>query len=194
MNDFIQYDITAFQEEQPLREWLKKQMTSTRSTFLAFADDGVIWGSLVENELVTSYDLDKDVSPELREKTLQQVFVFGSKDEIRLFRDEHGNWKTLRIVDVGEKLVESQILWGDENVGEVQRGFLRLKDNLKGIPDQLIPSKEKLVEGKCLRLEIHHLVEYDDKTGEARIAISRLAGLDIGDKNSVGEQNKEVAE
>lgn len=82
MNDFIQYDITAFQEEQPLREWLKKQMTSTRSTFLAFADDGVIWGSLVENELVTSYDLDKDVSPELREKTLQQVFVFGSKDEI----------------------------------------------------------------------------------------------------------------
>lgn len=183
MKDFIKNDVTAFQKSQSLREWLKGQMSLTRSNFLAFADDGVIWGTLVNGEIVTSHDLDEDVSPDLQEKTLQQVFVFGNDDEVRLFRDELGEWKALRVIDAGEKIVESQILWGDENIGEVQKGFLRLKDNFKGIPDQLIPGKVKLGEGQCMRLEVHHLVEYDNQTGEARIAISRLAGLSIGEKN-----------
>lgn len=188
MKDFIQNDVTAFQKNESLQDWLKGQLSLTRSTFLAFADDGVIWGALVDGELVTSHDLDEDVSPKLQEKTLQQVLVFGKDDEVRLFRDELGEWKALRVIDVGEKIVESQILWGAENVGEVENGFLRVRDNLKGIPDQLIPSKAKLGEGQCLRLKIHHLVEFDKETGEARIAISRLAGL------SVGEKNNEVAE
>jgi len=194
MSNFIKNDVNAFQKSQPLSEWLKQQMSLTRSTFLAFADDGVIWGTLVNGELVASHDLDKDVSPKLQEKTLQQVFVFGKDDEVRLFRDELGEWKTLHVIDTGEKIVESQILWGDENNGEVENGFLRVKDNLKGIPDQLIPSKVKLGNDQCMRLEVHHLVEYDNQTGEARIVISRLAGLDIGERNSVGEKNNEVAE
>jgi len=187
MNSFIKNDVTVFQKSQSLREWLKQQMSLTRSKFIAFADDGIIWGTLVNDKLITSRDLDKGVSSELQEKTLQQAFVFGKDDEIRLFRDELGGWKTLRVVDSGEKIVESQILWGDENIGEVENGFLRVKDSLKGIPDQLIPSEAKLGKGQCLRLEVHHLVEYDNETGEARIAISRLAGL------SIGEKNKEVA-
>ena len=109
--------------------------------------------------------------------------MFGKDDEIRLFRDELGEWKALRVIDTGEKIVESQVLWGDENIGEVQNGFLRLKDNLKGIPDQLIPSNAKLGKGQCMRLEIHHLVEFDNQSGEARIAISRLADLSVGEKN-----------
>jgi CRISPR-associated protein (TIGR03984 family) len=183
MNDFIKNDVNAFQKSQSLREWLKQQMSPTRSNFLAFADDGVMWGTLVNDELVTAHDLDKDVSPELQEKTLQQAFVFGKDDEVRLFHDELGEWKTLRVVDAGEMIVESRILWGDESIGEVEKGFLRVKDSLKGIPDQLVPSKTKLGDGQCVRLEVHHLVEYDDLTGEARIAISRLAGLSIGEKN-----------
>lgn len=183
MKDFIQNDVTAFQKSDSLRDWLKGQMSLTRSTFLAFADDGVIWGTLVEGELVASHDIDEDVSPKLQEKTLQQVLVFGKDDEVRLFRDELGEWKALRVIDVGEKIVESQILWGAENIGEVEKGFLRVRDNLKGIPDQLIPSKAKLTEGQCFRLKIHHLVEFDEETGESRITISRLAGLSVGYKN-----------
>ncbi len=183
MKDFIQNDVTAFQKSDSLRDWLKGQMNLTRSTFLAFADDGVIWGTLVDNELITSHDLDGYVSPKLQEKTLQQVFVFGKDDEVRLFRDELGEWKALRVIDAGEKIVESQVLWGSENAGELQKGFLRVRDNLKGIPDQLIPSKAKLAEGQCFRLKIHHLVEFDEETGEARIVISRLAGLSVGYKN-----------
>jgi CRISPR-associated protein (TIGR03984 family) len=183
MSDFIKNDVNVFQKSQSLREWLKQQMSLTRPNVLAFADDGVIWGALVNDELVTSHDLDKDVSPELQEKTLQQAFVFGKDDEVRLFHDELGEWKALRVVDAGEMIAESQILWGDENIDDVQNGFLRIKDNQKGIPNQLIPSKTKLGEGQCIRLEVHHLVEYDDLTGEARIAISRLAGLTVGEKN-----------
>lgn len=163
-------------ENNDVRAWLEGQMSDTRPTLLAFADDGVTWGRLVNGRLVTGPG-----QPELRGKTLQQAFVFGADDEVRLFRDELGAWKARWVVDAGDIIVESQILWGDKSEGR-QGDFLQVSEFRKGIPNQFIPVDDIFGDEECIRLEVHHMVTYDNETGEARIALSRLAGLSIGKK------------
>ena len=165
-------------ENNDVRAWLESQMSEERPTLLAFADDGVIWGRSVNNKLVTGLG-----QPELRGSTLQQAFVFGQKDEVRLFHDELGDWKTSHVADTGEVIVESQILWGAQSEGDAQNGFLQVSEFRKGIPNQYLPVDGPLGIDDCIRLEVHHLVEYDKDTGEARIAISRLAGLKVGTRD-----------
>jgi CRISPR-associated protein (TIGR03984 family) len=165
-------------ENNDVRTWLESQMNEKRPTLLAFADDGVIWGRLMSNKLVTGHD-----QPELRESTLQQAFVFGQEDEIRLFHDELGNWKTSHVADEGDVIVESQILWGDQSEGDAQNGFLQVSEFRKGIPNQFLPVERPIGNDECVRLEVHHLIEYDEETGEARVAISRLAGLKVGKRD-----------
>ncbi len=165
-------------ENNDVHAWLESQMSEERPTLLAFADDGAIWGRLTNKKLVTGPN-----QPNLRGSTLQQAFVFGQKDEVRLFHDELGNWKTSHVVDAGDVIVESQILWGDQSEGDTQNGFLHVSEFRKGIPNQYLPIDGSLGKDDCVRLEVHHLVEYDKETGEARIAISRLAGLSIGSKS-----------
>lgn len=164
-----------------IRTWLESQMSKDRATLLAFADDGVIWGYW-DGKLTTTHDVDASY-PILHDKTLQQAFIFGKDSEIRLFRDELGNWKAFEVKDVGEKIVESQILWGDKPAAN-QSGnpiFQRLSAERKGIPDQLIPVQGNVDENSAVRLEIHHLVDYTE-AGEAYVAMSRLAGLSVGRK------------
>jgi len=166
--------------------WLAAQVDEQHPTLLAFADDGVIWGRKVNGSLKTCHDIDNKMGPELRGETLQEAFVFGAAEEIRLFRDELGNWKALRVMDGENVIKESQILWGDELVGISQDGFSRIKDNSKGIPDQLVPLEVKALAAQdCIRLDVHHLVEINQNTGEARIALSRLAGLRVGLRTEV---------
>jgi len=159
------------------RAWLAGQLNESRPTLLAFADDGVIWGRLVDGKLVTGPG-----QPELRDATLQQAFVFGKADEVRLFRDELGGWQARRVFDAGEVIVESQILWGEQSEGQPQGGFLQVSEYRKGIPNQYLPVDETLGNGECVRLEVHHLVGFDQETGEARIMLSHLAGLSIGQR------------
>lgn len=159
-----------------VRAWLEGQMSDKRPSLLAFADDGVIWGRFVAGKLVTVPD-----APELRGLTLQQAFVFGAEDEVRLFRDELGAWKARLVVDSGDVIVESQILWGDKSEGR-QGNFLQVSEFRKGIPDQFLPVDGTFGDEQCVRLEVRHMVTYDTETGEARIALSRLAGLSIGKK------------
>lgn len=166
-----------------IRAWLESQMREHNlSTLLAFADDGVIWGYWDGNQLTTSHDVDASYS-ELMEKTLQQAFAFNNKLEVRLFRDELGNWKAWQIKDAGEVITESQILWGDKPAEEQPDSpiFQRLLAERKGIPPQLIPVKGVVDNNFIVRLEVHHLVDYT-AAGEAYIAISRLAGLSVGMK------------
>lgn len=162
-------------ENNDVRTWLESQMSEERPTLLAFADDGVIWGRLVNKKLVTGPG-----QPGLRGSTLQQAFVFGQRDEVRLFHDELGNWQTSNVADAGDVIVESQILWGDQSEGEPLNGFMQVSEFRKGIPNQYLPVDGPLGNDDCVRLEVHHLVEYDKDTGEARIAISRLAGVRVG--------------
>jgi CRISPR-associated protein (TIGR03984 family) len=168
--------------------WLTQQLQE-HEFLLAFADDGVIWGKLADGQLVTSHKIDGAISPELRGETLQQAFVFGKESEVRLFRDELGNWKALRVVDGDDVIIESQVLWGSR-AHESKDGFTRVFDARQMGLDHIVPlevenSRLDLDESgkECLRLEVHHLVEYSPETGEARIALSRLAGLSVGQRD-----------
>ena len=175
-----------------VREWLAEQMKENKLTFLlAFADDGVIWGRMDKDSLIiaheTSQKEDKKNYTELRGKTLQQAHVFGEKIEVRLFRDEMGEWKALKIEDEGETIItENQVLWGDkldeDEYQPTDTGFMRLLAERKGIPPQTIPwDKKDFGKEKCVRLEVRHTVKYNED-GEAYIEFSRLAGLTVGDK------------
>lgn len=187
MNDFVRNDVQAPQAGK-LEDWLVEQLKNHGVTLLAFADDGVIWGRLVDGLLVTAPG-----APALHEKTLQQAYVFGKESEVRLFRDEMGNWKAVRLVDSGEWFPESRILWGSSSEKTVQDGYLRVSEYRSGIPDQFVPVDKPLGGGECLRLDVHHLVEFDKNTGEARIVISRLAGLRVGKKDEeIGKKNAEA--
>ena len=167
--------IEKLPENNDVRAWLESQMSDKRNTLLAFADDGVIWGRWANGKLVTAPN-----QPELRGKTLQQAFVFGADDEVRLFRNELGDWKARLVVDSGDVIVERQILWGDQSEGR-QGDFLEVSEFRKGIPNQFLPADGTFGDEECVRLEVHHMVTYEE-TGEARIALSRLAGLSIGNK------------
>lgn len=174
--------ISTLPQNGDIRTWIEAQMSEKGlQTLLAFADDGVIWGTLDDNKLLTSHDIDPSYA-ELQELTLQQAYLFSTATEVRLFRDELGNWKAIQIEDEGEIIYESQILWGDKaNENSTHPAFISLLANRKGIPPQLIPVKGSLKEDECVRLALHHKVEYTE-AGEAYIAISRLAGLSIGKK------------
>lgn len=177
---------TEPEDNQQVTKWLAAQLNDRHPYLLAFADDGVIWGRLVDGRLKTSHDIDSGASPELMGETLQQAFVFGPEEEIRLFHDELGNWKALCVKDGDPLILECQILWGDKLVESTPDGFSKVKDTTKGIPDQIIPLEIKsLTEKECIRLDIHHFVEFDEKTGEARISLSRLAGLRVGSREEV---------
>ncbi len=175
--------ITNLPVDGNVRGWIEGQLKGIESaTLLAFADDGVIWGDWKDGKLTTAHEVDSTY-PELREKTLQQAYLFNSDSEIRLFRDETGRWKSYQVKDQGEPLVERQILWGDKP-NTKQPGhpaFTSLLAERKGIPPQLIPVAGTMNAEDCVRLELHHMVDYTD-AGEAYIAISRLAGVSIGKK------------
>lgn len=175
-------EMDAPKNDKAVRDWLTAQITDQRPTLLAFADDGVIWGKKVDGKLVASHEISPAISPALRGETLQQAFVFGAGDEMRLFRDETGQWQALRVVDGEEVIRESQVLWGDEVI-EVRDGFTYLRDKKQQGLEHIVPIEVKLDDDQCLRLDVHHMVEYDQETGEARIVLSRLAGLRVGEKS-----------
>lgn len=175
-----------------VREWLAGRMKENNLiTLLAFADDGVIWGRMDDDKLVISHEAsqkdDKKNYTQLRGKTLQQVFAFSEMMEVRIFRDEMGDWKAMKIEDEGEQFItESQILWGDKPAKEedqpVNRQFTKLLAERKGIPPQILPiEREKYADGKYVRLEVHHMVDFNED-GEAYIKLSRLAGISFGEK------------
>lgn len=179
MSDLIKTDV-SLPESGKLKDWITKQLTQYGPTLLAFADDGVIWGKLVDGVLKTA-----ETAPELREKTLQQASIFGADCEVRLFRDEMGKWQALRVVDGDDPelvITESQVLWGNETKEPAEDGFIYASEYRAGIPGQWLPLEEPFGPEKCARLEIHHLVVVDPETGEARIAASRLAGLSVSER------------
>lgn len=180
-------DVKELPQNDDVLAWALAQMKQgSPQTLLAFADDGIIWGYWDGANLVAAREIDSTL-PELRGKTLQQAYIFDASAETRLFRDELGGWKSQRISsdtnDPEQVIVEKQILWGDklaENQPS-QSAFLRVLAERKGIPSQLIPVAGTLNNKTCIRLEVHHLVDYNEN-GEAYIVASRLAGLKIENK------------
>lgn len=207
--DLVKKDIPAPESDAEVEKWLTAQMDEERQFLLAHADDGVIWGKWVNGALRTSHEIAPDISPQLRGKTLQQAFVFGPKSEIRLFRDELGEWTVREITDpasTNDYIIEWQILWGDTVVkGEapekdkkvdpvLQKEFTHVRYKKQQGLDQILPLEispdqlNNLAEqpsGTRPRLRVHHFIEYDDCTGEGRIGLSRLVVLDMKDESEI---------
>ncbi|MDZ7344710.1 MAG: CRISPR-associated protein Csx19 [candidate division KSB1 bacterium] len=193
-----------------VRDWIAQKMkeiaqrvadTNGMTYLLAHADDGVIWGKFANGEFHTSDKVDpnradphKRISPELDGMTLQQAFLFNTACEIRLFRDELGNWQARKIDDNGigenECIDELQILWGDyvnkkdDYPRNLQFDFTLVRDKRQQGLDHLLPIKitaSDINKNHRARLRVRHFIEADENTGEARIALSRLVNLEIKD-------------
>src|SRR5437879_2532631 len=72
-------------------QWLCQQMRShTLKYLLAHDDNGVIWGLLDGEELITSHEVAPNYSPPLQAETLQMARLFAPKGELFVWRDETG--------------------------------------------------------------------------------------------------------
>lgn len=178
--------------DESVRDWLAAQLNEDRPYLLALADDGILWGRWYDGK---AYLGDEDKlklpgSPDLRGITLQQAYVFGQKEEVRLFRDEMGKWQARKLTDPdpADLIVETQVVWGDEFVKAYHdHGFTHVRERVQQGMDQVLPlivNKGDLPgpgqeRHRQVRLIVHHFVDDDEKTGERRICLSRLAGLEL---------------
>ena len=154
---------------------------------LSHADDGVSWGRLQGDRLITSSQLFKEyqVSPPLRAVTLQQACLFREIEEVRVWRKE-GGFQACRITDTDDENAasfdEAHILWGTHAEGW-EGGFTLLADGQEGLRHAVpldIPASsfERNSRYRPLRLLLRHYL-VNDSDGCARICLSRLLGLRI---------------
>ena len=157
--------------------WLLKQAHQYGLRYLlAHADDGVIWGRIDGNTLVTSHEIAL-YSPELRAVTLQQCRLFGVTGELLLWRDaEHWRGRYANDEIAADYIDEDQILWGSAAETPV-KGFTRVTEGAQGMRHAVpvVVTSEQL-EARQLRLRVRHYIDYNDD-GEARIVLSRLVQL-----------------
>jgi CRISPR-associated protein (TIGR03984 family) len=192
--------LDASADDAKVVEWITEQMQKEDRFLLAHADDGVIWGKSKDGEFQTGRKAAQhsawsaNISPELDGITLQQAFLFNAKNEIRLFRDELGNWQARQISSIeqdgklsDDMIEESQILWGNDYHKDFPiqlDGFTHVRDKTQEGLDQILPieiNKDEIQARKCARLKLHHFVVCDEETGEARIGLSRLVEVYVGD-------------
>ena len=164
-------------------EWLSQEANANRPFLLAFADDGVIWGKWEQGLNLAPSDF-QGVATQLRGETLQQAFVFGENEEVRLFHDAAGQWAACKTTDVPDQdaFDEIHILWGDALI-RAKDGFVHLRDLVQQGMDQILPldlTQADLDKNEVPRLLVRHYIEYDKKTGEARVFLSRLVKLGKG--------------
>ncbi|HKJ38881.1 MAG TPA: CRISPR-associated protein Csx19 [Anaerolineales bacterium] len=160
------------------KKWLEDNASDSRNFLLAFAYDGVIWGKH-DDQLKTSSPLNED--------TLQQAFLFGDTDELRLFRGEEGEWKACLTTDTNvdreDMIEEYQLLWGTEALSEQTiPGFTQVRDRVQQAMEHALPLDLNglNLDEEGPRLLVRHFIDYDNETGEARVFLSRLVKLGTG--------------
>ncbi|MGB3218740.1 MAG: CRISPR-associated protein Csx19 [Anaerolineae bacterium] len=183
--------------DEAVTKWLGEQIKEDRPFLLAHADDGVIWGKWTDGRRWIAHEIARNtssagISPELRGITLQQAFVFGMEDEVRLFRDELGAWQARKIVDadLDDTMIEHQMLRGDEVRLVLAHGFTHIRDRKQQGLDQIIPAaivQQDFERGRRPRLRVHHFLDYDADSGEARIALSRLVDIVVCSDKEVAQ-------
>ncbi|MCL4424050.1 MAG: CRISPR-associated protein Csx19 [Firmicutes bacterium] len=157
---------------------------------LAHADDGVIWGRVDANGIVTSHDVaqgDREamqVCPPLRRETMRQVRIFGQTAELLLWSDGGRRWQARVIRDASpgelttwdEGFDEPQLLWGNRGK-PLPQGFTFLRDAGQGlryaIPMSVPIGKDDHV--PQTRLLVRH---YLNKEGFAQVVASRLIDIE----------------
>jgi CRISPR-associated protein (TIGR03984 family) len=180
----IDNEFKAPESNEGVVRWLQDNASKERSNLLAFADDGVIWG-VYDGGLKTAPDsFDSELRPELNGETLQQAFLFGKNEELRLFRGANGDWRACLITDVdGQHVIdESQLLWGNKVEGQPLGGFTHVRDRVQQAMDHVLPLDLSGLDlnQESPRLLVRHFIDYDNETGEARIFLSRLVKLGTG--------------
>jgi CRISPR-associated protein (TIGR03984 family) len=167
-----------------------------RCYLLAHTERGVLWGLVsgagsAAAALVTSHDLfgARVGLATLDPKLLWELRLFGALGEVHLWRRGAG-WAASAIQDGGVRdqaiIVERQVLWGDQ-AEERRSGFTLLADGSEGLrhaPPIEIPQSAFAPRAKDrparrpVRLVVRHYLAHDT-AGNARIARSRLAGLEV---------------
>jgi CRISPR-associated protein (TIGR03984 family) len=165
--------------------WLVQQAGNSECYLLAHADDGLIWGKVENGVLTTSHDAARgtpyaEVSPPLREVTLQSARLFNNDCEILLWRDD-SSWRARAIYTANgdqatfvEAIDERQLLWGNQ-AEAISDTFTLLSDSGQGL--RHIAPVAISADALPLRLRVRHLIS-EDKTGFARITASRLVTLE----------------
>lgn len=170
---------------EPIK-WLSRRMRTYKLQYLlAHADDGVIWGRLDGEELITSHDVAPEYSPPLRAETLQTARIFARAGELLIWRGEAGAWAGRLIADAApgataewaEAFEERQVLLGT-NARLLERGFARMSEGSQGLC-HVVPlnlSGQIDERSRPLRLVVRHYLKADNY-GFVRVNASRLMSL-----------------
>lgn len=187
------YDVERLASEQcmPYLNWVTNGFKDgisdgSFSFLLAHCSDGVCWGRLTpdQNWRLSSQVFPK-VSSEVSESNLLEVRLFGIDQEVLVWQTEQG-FMGRRLTDAPEfdgahpcqPDDEKRILLGNKYL-ESQEGFT-LVNTARGL-QQAIPiecTDEDFTGHRWpLRLDIRHYFDQNEKTGEVRIAASRLKNV-----------------
>jgi CRISPR-associated protein (TIGR03984 family) len=95
--------------EEALRDWLEQTADEQGTRWLkGYDDDGVLWGRFdAGGTLTTAREVVRqskgeqaaDRFAQLRPVTLQEVYLFGREREVKLWRDDTGEWRVRYIRD-----------------------------------------------------------------------------------------------
>jgi CRISPR-associated protein (TIGR03984 family) len=165
-----------------LIDWLLKQAGDFQLRWLlSHADDGVIWGEVVNRRLMLSSQAAPQVSPDLRPQTLQTLRLFSPSGELMLWRYD-GQWWARLLEDEPEQdcIVEEWVLWGDQTASTELDGFTLLTENRQDGLQHAVPwdLSEADAKDRRLRLCVHSDIIYDS-SHQARLGYSRLVKLDL---------------
>lgn len=159
--------------------WLVKQAQEHGLRYLlAHTDEGVIWGRVDDDKLLTSHEVIPKYSPKLRAITVQQCRLFSQQGELLLWNDE-GEWRARLVTDsnISEEhyIEEKQILWGDKvDRFDKKAGFSLMREGAQGMRHAVpIHVLKEEAQNRRLRLIVRHFITYNND-GEARVTISRL--------------------
>lgn len=188
-----------------LAGWLvERAMQNELRWLLAHADDGVIWGRVDNQALLTSgeailkfHSTMQAGAPEfseikaaiqtcvaLRSETLQQVRLFSEAGELLLWRDSDNKFRARVITEPkdGEKpewdqcYDERQLLWGSHGT-PLPYGFTLLRDGSQGLR-HAVPLKLSIDNDGSTRPPRLIVRHYISKAGFARVEVSRLVNLE----------------
>jgi CRISPR-associated protein (TIGR03984 family) len=156
---------------------------------LGHFDNGVTWGRLDDKAAcwVSSHDAAPDVSPAIREETLQELRLCGAHREVLIWRTHLGLRGRVILdspgtdkADPASPVNESRLLRGDRVDVVYANGFTLVSD--KTGARQVLPMRitdPQLTSGQ-VRLVVRHYFQRDDRSGAVRVAATRLVGLNGG--------------
>lgn len=176
----------AFADDKELT-WLRAQAQKHGLTMLlAHADNGLIWGLVQDGQVKLSSQAFPQRLPALKSTTLRQLWLFGEKAELFIWRVDD-RWQGRLIVDQPDKagwhFDETQIQVGD-HAEEGNGGFTLVAEGQEGlyhavpIPLAQIPfTPDRRDKHHPLRLTIRHYLDRVEADGTLVIAHSRLVRL-----------------